>query len=201
MENHSTGNITIKRTVLLIGPPGSGKSTLGQALGTLPGCTFVSMGGVLRSSDPDSEVRRCQREGKLVPADLAITTWQHHVRQLVENGFKAQDEMLLLDGLPRNIEQAESLQDHVHIEHLIHLSCDDNSLLAERIRNRDDKREDDSDEAVIARRFEIYRQQTEPLLAWYRDETITSLDATSPPLEILHQVTGLLKKDPAPAKS
>lgn len=39
-------------------------------------------------------------------------------------------------GLPRNVEQAELLQPHVKIERIIHLACDDEDLLAERIRGR-----------------------------------------------------------------
>lgn len=186
----------IKHAVLLFGPPGSGKGTMGLALGTLPGCTFVSMGETLRSVDPETDsgrrIREIQRKGDFVPADLVISVWIQRMKKLARQGFRPDQDLLALDGLPRTRQQAELLGSHLHIQQVIHLACDDRSLLEQRIRNRDAGREDDTDASVIRHRFDVYEEQTEPLLQWYPEEKISTVDAALPPMEVLGGIIGAL---------
>lgn len=186
------------RAVLLIGPPGSGKGTLGRILGSVPGFSFVSMGEVLRSLDPQTEPGRTIHEhvraGELVPSGLVVSAWDRHLEKEVEAGFQPQTKLLVLDGLPRNVEQAELLSPRIEMKQVIHLICEDDDVLIERIRQRDDGRKDDIDDDVIRHRFDVYREQTLPLLHWYPQETVASVDATGSPLEVLCQTAIVLTR-------
>lgn len=184
------------RAILLIGPPGSGKGTQGKILGQVPGYFFVSMGEVLRAVDAEAErgqaIQQAQRKGELIPAPDVLSVWEQHMREQSGDVFDPQQEIVVLDGLPRNVEQAERLQPHIHLERILHLQCEDEGQLFERIHQRHAGRADDESEAVIRHRFDVYRTQTLPLLNWFPSRCLTEIDAGRSPLEVLHQVVRAL---------
>jgi len=73
------------QTVLLLGPPGSGKGTQGKVLGTIPGFHHCSCGEVFRKIDPNSDVGRIfmdySSRGELVPDDATVKIWHAGIRQ------------------------------------------------------------------------------------------------------------------------
>jgi adenylate kinase len=186
------------RTLLLIGPPGAGKGTLGGILGQVPRFFFVSMGALLRSVPPDTETGRQileeQKSGNLVPSESVVSVWAEYMHQHIGEDFEPDRDTLVLDGLPRNVEQAEMLEPHASIERVIHLVCSHKEILMRRIRNRwaSQERRDDADEAVIQRRFDIYREQTEPVFEYYAQTPLSTIDATLTPLRVLCQVAEAL---------
>lgn len=186
------------RSILLVGPPGSGKGTLGHVLGELPGFCFLSMGEVLRSLDPQIEPGRTIHEhlraGELVPTELAVSAWDQHLGKQIEAGFEPQNDLLVLDGVPRNVAQAEVLDPRIEMKQVIHLMCDDDEILINRIHQRNKGRADDSDDAIIRHRFQVYREETIPLLHWYPPELVASVDAKGTPLEGLCQITNVLTR-------
>jgi adenylate kinase len=60
-------------------------------------------------------------------------------------------------------------------------------------------RKDDLDDAVIRHRFEVYREQTEPLLKWYPADLTTDVDATRSPIEVLGRIVSALTSHAAAA--
>ena len=186
------------RTLLLIGPLGVGKGTLGRILGQVPRFFFVSMGDLLRSVPPDTEtgrqILRQQKSGNLVPNESVISLWAESMHRHIGEDFEPDRDTLVLDGLPRNVEQAEMLEPHVSIERVIHLVCNQKDILMQRIRNRraGQERGDDADEAVIQRRFDIYREQTLPVFEYYAQTPRSTIDATLTPLRVLCQVVEAL---------
>lgn len=188
----------VYRTILMIGPPGAGKGTIGRALGQLPGYYFSSAGDVLRSVDPDSdrgrEIGKYMRTGELVPDALVIETWRHSLdHAIVMHGFVPEEDLLLLDGIPRNVNQAKALKDIIKVEAVLHFHCGNESVLTDRIRGRRQAREDDAREAVISHRFDVYHNQTESLLEHYAKDLQVRVDAGAPPLEVLTQVAEHLR--------
>src|SRR3954452_20076641 len=68
------------RTILLFGAPGSGKGTMGKALGVIPGFAHVACGDVFRSLDLAAPLGRVfldySSKGLLVPDDTTIALWE-----------------------------------------------------------------------------------------------------------------------------
>ena len=128
-------------TVLLFGPPGSGKGTQGKAAGTIPGFYHLSCGDVFRQLNPSSELGKVfmeySKKGELVPDDVTVRMWQAHLDNLANAGtYNPSGSLLLLDGIPRNAPQAAMLDDHIDVLKIIHLVCSDEEAMIERLRRR-----------------------------------------------------------------
>ncbi len=183
------------RSVVLLGAPGAGKGTQGKALGAIPGIFHLSSGDMFRNLDRNSEVGRTFHEisskGELVPDELTIRVWKQHVDRLVDaEKFKPATDLLLLDGIPRNVKQAEMLDRHIRVLQVIHLNCHDEVEVVERLRKRAIKegRSDDAKDEVIRKRLEVYRRETQPLLEHYPDGAVADVDAIGLPVEVLRKV-------------
>ena len=102
------------KTVLLCGAPGAGKGTQGKILGSIPGFFHLSCGDVFRTININSELGQkiCAytARGDLVPDDITVELWQENMNaRTVLNDYKPNTDLLVLDGIPRNAEQAERI--------------------------------------------------------------------------------------------
>jgi adenylate kinase len=183
------------RTILIIGPPGVGKGTQGKVLGGLPGFLHVSSGECLRALDKGSpaggEVAAFIARGELVPDEFTLKVWQSAMETFIADGrFDPDKDLLILDGIPRNVAQAEILEQYADVLLVACLVCRDEEAMVARIKGRAqlEDRPDDADEAVIRRRFEVYRRQTEPVLDHYPAELRCEIDALRSPAEVLQAV-------------
>ena len=181
--------------VLLFGMPGSGKGTQGQLLGKLQGIFHLSTGAIFRSLVDDSDdgrlVSECIRLGQLVADDLTIEIWQHWLNAHIESGdFRPEEQILLLDGIPRTVRQCELLNVHVNVLQVIYLSASDTEPIIQRLRQRAliEGRADDADESVIRNRFEVYRRETTPILNFYPAALIREIDPMGTPAEVLKRI-------------
>ena len=183
------------QTVLLFGAPGAGKGTQGAILGRIPGFFHLSCGEVFRSLDINSELGATFYEyssrGELVPDDITVRMWAENMHaQTVLSLYKPSDDLLLLDGIPRNVKQAELMEEYIKVLGIIHLVCKDKEAMIKRLRRRalKDNRADDAKEEVIRRRWEIYEQETAPVLSYYPKEIIHEVDAAGSPAAVLQHV-------------
>src|SRR5678815_698710 len=117
------------QAVLLFGAPGTGKGTQGQMIGQIPGFLHSSTGDLFRSLDPKSETGKLFAEygakGLLVPDSFTIRLWTEHMNALVAAGkFNPARKLVLMDGIPRNVEQAKLLADVVDVRKIIYLDTD-----------------------------------------------------------------------------
>ena len=129
------------RTILLFGAPGSGKGTQGKILGSIPGFYHNATGDVFRSLDLQSEMGRTFWEyagrGQLVPDELTIRLWKQYIKGMeMINQFHPETEMLVLDGIPRNLTQASLLEDTIDVRRVVYLQCADLNKMVERLRRR-----------------------------------------------------------------
>ena len=182
-------------SVLLFGPPGVGKGTQGQILGKIPGFFHLSVGEVFRSLDinsPDGkEVYKYSSQGMLVPDETTIRIWKRNLDALtILSYYKPHEDLLILDGIPRNRRQAEILESHVQVQKIVHLKCADIEAMVYRIRRRAirENRVDDAHDDIIRKRFEVYEQQTKPVLDYYSSKLIAEVDAFGSPAEVLSNI-------------
>ena len=185
--------------VPLFGPPGVGKGTQGKILATIPGFFHLSVGDVFRSidigSDNGREVYKHISRGQLVPDDLTIRIWRKAVEAYVSlSWFKPREDLLILDGMPRNVHQVELVKEYLDIRKVIYLKCSDEEGMIHRIRRRAirENRIDDANEDVMRHRFRVYREVTEPVLEKYDSSIIHEVDANGSPAEVLRAILDCL---------
>lgn len=77
------------------------------------------------------------------------------------------------------------MADHIEVDLVVHLAVDDKAVVAERIGRRGQGLADDQSDQVIQHRFDVYDEQTKPLLGWYPSSVLASVNASVAPLEVL----------------
>jgi len=182
--------------ILLLGAPGTGKGTQGQMLGKLPGVVHVAMGDIFRSLDKTSELGKVfveySTKGLLVPDEFVVKLWKSHMDKMIADGkFNPASDLLILDGLPRNVNQAKEIEPVVNVTKIIVLRCEHGmNDIIQRMKDRALKqgRADDANEATIRRRFEVYEAETAPVLAHYPAKLRVDVDALQTPLAVAHDV-------------
>ena len=183
------------QAVLLVGPPGVGKGTQGKLLAQIPGIFHVSSGDMFRELDTNSKCGQIFQEyasvGKLVPDDITIKIWQDYMAAKVREGLYAPErDLLILDGIPRNIIQAALIDRYITVFKVIFMVCEDREVMFRRIRGRSLKehRIDDSEEVVVRYRWDLYKRDTEPMIDHYPQELIRIIDADNIASDVLHQI-------------
>ena len=162
--------------VILLGPPGSGKGTQAAFIQEKLNIPHLSTGDILRKAIKDGTelgniVKKIMANGELVSDEIVLNVIRDRVIQDdCKSGF-------ILDGYPRNVKQAESLNivlDEINkeISKIILLDVNFDSLKS-RIssRNKENSNEiraDDTSEVLI-KRVEEYKKQTAPLEVYYRN--------------------------------
>ncbi|MFI4896813.1 MAG: adenylate kinase family protein [Phycisphaerales bacterium JB059] len=183
------------QTVLLFGAPGAGKGTQGKILGQIPGFFHLSCGDVFRNLDIHSELGRIFYEysskGELVPDDVTVKMWAENLHaQTVLSIYKPHDDLLVLDGIPRTVRQAEIIREYISVLAIVHLVCKDKDAMVKRLRRRalKENRADDAREDVILNRWKVYEEETAPVLKQYPSEIIHEVDAMGSPASVLEDV-------------
>jgi adenylate kinase len=180
--------------IVLLGPPGCGKGTQAERLAARAGILHLSTGELLRAAVAagtplGKRAKPFMEAGKLVPDDLVIGL----VKERIEKPDAAKG--FLLDGFPRTTAQADALDAALGaagIEHVVYFVLDDATIVK---RSLGRGRSDDT-EPVVRKRLEVYRAQTQPLVARYRESgLLREVDASG----TVEQVEGGVKKALAPA--
>jgi len=187
------------KTILLFGAPGSGKGTQGKILGSIPGFFHTACGDIFRSLDLSSEMGRIAWEyssrGELVPDEFTVKLWKQYIKGMeMVHQFHPETEILVLDGIPRNVMQAQLLEDTLEILKVIHLRCTDMKKMVERLRRRalKENRLDDANDKVIQHRLEVYETETRPVLDYYPPNSIVKVDATKSQIRVLSDIIKIL---------
>lgn len=172
--------------LIFLGPPGAGKGTQASLLAKESEIPHISTGDILRTAvaeqtDLGIKAQGYMDQGELVPDALIL--------DLVRDRLNQPDARAgwILDGFPRNVSQAKFLDELLHD---IHHSCDcvvnldvPDEVLVSRLLGRGRK---DDNETVIRHRLQVYRDQTEPLIDFYRDrQQLISVDGNRPVEDVL----------------
>ncbi len=192
----------VYKSLLLFGAPGSGKGTQGKILGTIPGFYHCACGDVFRAVDVRSTLGKAflqySGKGQLVPDDISIGLWSAQIDSMVQAGrFKPDIDFLVLDGIPRNTNQAKILSSKLEVRRVFHLTCTDRSKIIDRLQRRalKDNRLDDINEEVIAKRLRTYDEETKPVLDFYGPKLITHVNADQWPYQVLRDILNAIESE------
>ncbi len=192
--------------LILLGPPGAGKGTQATGLCERHGLLHLSTGDMLRAAVArGDELGRKAKEimdaGKLMPDSLMVAMIEQRISQPdCKSGF-------VLDGFPRTVPQAEALdmmlaEKGLKLHAIIEL-CVDEAALLDRIRKRveesgDAKRTDDSEE-TLKKRLEVYREQTAPILPYYKAQgKLAQVDGMQSIDHVASQIEKILRASDGP---
>jgi len=163
--------------LVLLGPPGAGKGTQAQKLSDKLGVPQISTGDLFRKNISEGtelgvEAKRYLDAGDLVPSTLT--------NALVEDRIENEDAAagFILDGYPRSVEQAKALDDMLKkhstkLDAVLEFAVSEAELFKRlKARGRADDTED-----VIHNRMQVYRDETQPLLDYYSQNNLQTVDA------------------------
>ena len=207
--------------IILLGMPGAGKGTQAQIIEEELAIANVSTGAILREvskseSDLGQKVQSYLNSGQLVPDEIIIEMLVERIsKDDCNNGF-------ILDGFPRNIEQAKSLdQAGVSIDLVIYLKILEEQIIERmsgrrihlasgrsyhttfnppKVDGKDDltgedlvQRSDDKPD-VIKKRLEVYFNETEPMLDFYKNKDMKfyEIDASEPVKAVTEKILKII---------
>jgi len=157
--------------LVIMGPQGSGKGTQAARLAEVYGVPAISTGDIFRANiKGGTELGRLAQEysakGELVPDSVTNAMVRDRLgADDVHDGF-------LLDGYPRNAAQVTELDAILAelgaaLDVVVELTADRDELLGRLRRRAETEGREDDTEDVIARRLDIYAEQTAPLTGAY----------------------------------
>jgi adenylate kinase len=183
---------------IIFGAPGAGKGTYSTRLKAKLGVEVIAMGDIFRAqvkenSELGKKVKSFVEKGALVPDDIVVEVLKAHLAKVPKGTG------IILDGFPRTIEQAKTLEKIFKLDVILLLDVPD-WIIIERLTSRRvckncgtiynirflkpkvegkcDKcggelyqRSDDNEE-VIKNRLQVYQNQTSPLLVYYKEKKV-----------------------------
>jgi adenylate kinase len=168
--------------LILLGPPGAGKGTQAQRLVAKHGIVQLSTGDMLRAAvkagtPVGRQAQDVMARGELVPDDIVVAIVGQRIDEPdARRGF-------ILDGFPRTVPQAAALdrmlaQKGLKLDAVIELRVDEDALLKRiesriaQMRARGEALRDDDSPEVLRRRLAAYRDQTAPLVTYYKLQSV-----------------------------
>lgn len=158
--------------LVLLGPPGAGKGTQAAILSEKLEVPHISTGDLFRANISQStplglEAKSYMDAGKLVPTEVTVKMVKERLAEDdAQKGF-------LLDGFPRTVEQGDALKEILDglgekLDAVVQFDVAED-VVVERMLARG--RADDTED-VIRTRMGVYRDETAPLLEYYKDSII-----------------------------
>jgi adenylate kinase len=186
----------VKRLIFL-GPPGAGKGTQAAVVAKDRQIAHISTGDILRSAvaaktDLGQQADAYMSRGDLVPDELVLGLVQQRLQESdAQAGW-------ILDGFPRNAAQAEALdvllaEISQSPDHAVNFDVPDEILVARILERGQAQGRKDDTEAVVRHRLTIYRDQTAPLIDFYRSVgKLVSVNGDAPVEVVTHHLVSLL---------
>jgi adenylate kinase len=158
-------------TVVLMGPPGAGKGTHAEQLAGCLGVPVISTGEIFRAqvaagTELGRTAQRHMDAGEYVPDEVT--------NAMVRERLAAADTRagFVLDGYPRTVDQAAVLDEIRRVVAVVVLRVDEEALVRRLLRRAEIEHRSDDTEDVIRRRFQVYTDETLPLIRLYGDRGV-----------------------------
>ena len=185
--------------LVFIGPPGSGKGTQSKRLLDYLHIGHLSTGDLLREAKAaGTPLGKLAAEymdfGRLVPDNLVL---EMVAEKLDDSHYQAG---CMFDGFPRTLAQARSLDEMLAnrgtpLDLALELRADKDELITRMLKRAAAEGRADDNPQTIAHRFEVYRQQTAPLLDYYRFKGVLSvIDAMGTPDDVFARIKPAVEK-------
>ncbi|MFO8066427.1 MAG: adenylate kinase [Bacteroidales bacterium] len=160
--------------IIIFGPPGSGKGTQSARIVEKYNLLHLSTGDILRDEMEKEtavglEAKKYIDKGHLVPDEVVLKVLYHKASDYASgHGF-------VFDGFPRTIVQAEILDKMLEkrkmpINIVISIEVKEDELFKRMMGRAEDSGRSDDNEETIRKRIEVYKQQTFPLIDYYRNQ-------------------------------
>ena len=178
-----------KPKLIMIGGPGSGKSTYSEILKRKLNIPHIYTGDMMRelakTNTPDGQkVKDLLSKGQFAPLSIVINAVKDRLKKPdAQKGY-------IFDGFPRNVEQAERMEEeNIEYDYVINLEVSEDEIIR-RLTARG--REDDKPE-IIKQRLKVYEKETRPLLNYYKNEIINIKAEGGEPEEIAAKIIEKIK--------
>lgn len=173
-----------KPKIIMIGGPGAGKSTYSEIISKELNIPHIYTGDMMRDlakkDTPEGrKVKELVSKGEFAPLDIVIKAVKSRISEPdAKDGY-------ILDGFPRNIEQAEMMdKENIQYDKVINLVVSQEEVIR-RLTARG--RKDDKPE-IIKNRIRIYNKETKPLLDYYKTEVINVKAEGGEPEDIAKEI-------------
>ena len=130
-----------------------------------------------------------------MPDEVTVQLWRQNMRaHTVLSHYQQHNDLLVLDGIPRNVQQSELLDPDIDVLKVIHLVCEDKDEMVTRLRKRalKENRVDDARENVILNRWKVYERETQPVLNHYPADLVAEVSASQTPAAVLVDVLSIV---------
>ena len=180
--------------IIIFGPPGSGKGTQSAKIVEKYDLVHLSTGDLMREeiakdSPLGREVKKFIDKGMLVPDEIIM-------RELYEKASEHLDSPgLIFDGFPRTIVQAEMLDQMLNkhgipIDVVLSVDVNEEELFKRLMGRAEDSGRSDDTADIIWQRIEVYKEQTFPLIDFYKKQgKIVSINGMSPVDKVFGKIT------------
>ena len=183
------------RCILLFGAPGAGKGTQGKIFGAIPHFFHCACGDVFRNLRTDSPLGKVfvqySSRGQLVPDGATIQLWKQSIKDATRIGrYHPKSDLLVLDGIPRNLNQVKILRNTLDVVGVFYLKSANEQKLIERIQRRaiKENRLDDANLEIIRERLKTYEAETKPVLKYYGRKLVHQINADQSPAKVLADI-------------
>ncbi len=184
--------------IVLLGAPGSGKGTQAALLQEQLDLPHVSTGVLLRTAVKNQtglglKAKAIMDRGELVPDDVMLKLIEERLGQPdAANGF-------ILDGYPRNLSQAESLDALLErlgqpVDEAIQIDVKAEQVVARIAKRASEEGRSDDSEEVVCKRLRVYEEQTAPVVGYYAERGLLSRVLGEGAIdEVLQRIRGVLQ--------
>ena len=176
--------------IIMIGGPGSGKSTYSELIKKEMGIAHIYTGDMMRAlakeNTPDGKkVKDLLSKGEFAPTPIVIDAVKERLQKPdAESGY-------IFDGFPRSVEQAKMMEEQdIEYDYVINLVIPEEEII-KRLTARG--REDDKPE-IIKKRLATYEKETKPLLDYYKKDIINIKAYGDTPEAIAKQIIQKVSK-------